>query len=85
MGFLKTIAILILVYYAFRLIMKYLLPLFLVSVVKNVEKKMQNRQGQYSNQSEGEVGETVIDKKPTPKKQTNKNVGEYVDYEEIKD
>lgn len=85
MGFLKTIAILILVYYAFRLIMKYLLPLFLVSVVKNVEKKMQNRQGQYSNQSEGEVGETVIDKKPTPQKSTNKNVGEYVDYEEIKD
>lgn len=85
MGFLKTIAILILIYYAFKLIVKYILPLFLVRVVKNVEKKMQNQKEQYNNQSKGKVGETVIDRKPTSQKSTNKNVGEYVDYEEVKE
>lgn len=85
MGLLKTIAILIIVYYAFKLISKYILPLFLVRMVKNVEKKMQQQQGKYNNTEEGEIGETVIDKKPNTQKSSNKEVGEYIDYEEIKD
>lgn len=85
MGLLKTIAILIIIYYAIKLITKYILPLFLVRVVDNIEKKRQQQQGKYTNTTVGKVGETVIDKKPNAQKSSNKNVGEYIDYEEIKD
>ena len=35
--------------------------------------------------TEGKVGETVIAKKPVEKKESNKDVGDYVDYEDVKD
>ena len=52
--------------------------------VNNVEKKFQDRQGQYqSNRQQTKVGETVIDKTPRSKQKSNDNVGEYIDYEEV--
>ncbi len=44
MGLLRTIAIIIIVYYAFKFIGKYIMPLFIKQVVKNVEKKMRDQQ-----------------------------------------
>jgi len=85
MGLLRTIAIIIIVYYAFKFIGKYIMPLFLKRVVKNVEKKMREQQENQYKEEAGNVGETVIDKKPTNMKESSKNVGDYVDYEEIKD
>ena len=85
MGLLRTIAIIIIVYYAFKFIGKYIMPLFLKQVVKNVEKKMRDQQENQYKQEAGNVGETVIDKKPTNIKETSKDVGDYVDYEEVKD
>jgi uncharacterized protein involved in cysteine biosynthesis len=87
MGLLRTIAIIIVVYYAFKFIGKYIMPLFLRRVVTNVEKKMREQQQQYENENEnvGNVGETVIAKKPQTTKQSNNTVGDYVDYEEVKD
>ncbi len=85
MGLLRTIAIIIIVYYAFKFIGKYIMPLFLKQVVKNVEKKMRDQQDNQYKQEAGNVGETVIDKKPTDIKEGNKDVGDYVDYEEVKD
>ena len=84
MGLLKTIAIIIIVYYAFKFIGKYIMPLFLKRVVKNVEKKMREQQENQYKEETGNIGETVIDKKPQSRK-SNKEVGDYVDYEEIKD
>ena len=85
MGLLRTIAIIIIVYYAFKFIGKYVMPLFLKRVVKNVEKKMRQQQENQYKQETGNIGETVIDKKPAGTKESNKNVGDYVDYEEVKD
>ncbi len=85
MGLLRTIAIIIIVYYAFKFIGKYIMPLFIKQVVKNVEKKMRDQQeNQYKQETEN-VGETVIDKKPASSKESSKDVGDYVDYEEVKD
>ena len=60
-----------------------------IEIVKeNVEKKMRDQQQQFNNQeqkSTEKVGETVIAKKPSDYKEGNKNVGDYVDYEEVKD
>jgi hypothetical protein len=85
-GFLRTIAIFIIIYYAFKFFSRYIAPIFLKKVINNVEKKYREQQ---QNQSEatpdGKVGETVIAKKPSTPNEGNKNVGEYVDFEEVKD
>ncbi len=84
MGLLKTLAILIIVYYAFKIIGRYVMPLFVNRMVKNVEKKFREQQ-QTKYETQGTVGETVIDKKPSNNKQSNTNVGDYVDFEEVND
>ena len=86
MGLLRTIAILIIVYYIFKFFSKYIAPIFLKKVIRNVEKKYrEQQQNQYNSTTDGKVGETVIEKKPSVNNEGNKNVGEYVDYEEVKD
>ena len=81
MQLLRTILIILLFYYGFKIISRYVLPLFL----KRYINKVQNRaRQQYQNQQEPNIkeGETVIDKKPQTN-QSNNSVGEYVDYEEV--
>jgi len=85
MGLLRTIAIIIIVYYAFKFIGKYIMPLFLKRVVRNVEKKMREQQENQYKQETGDIGETIIAKKPGGTKESNKNVGDYVDYEDVKE
>ena len=89
MGLLRTIAIILLVYY----VLKYLTKLFAPYLMKRMVNKMQEKaQNQHRNQQQHQqqkqqpnvkVGETIIDKKPTSKNQSNNTVGEYVDYEEV--
>ena len=85
MGLLRTVAIIIIIYYAFKFIGRYIMPLFLRKMVNNVEKKMRAQQENQYKQDVGDIGETIIDKKPQNSKESNKNVGDYVDYEEVKD
>ena len=77
-----------LVYYAFKFFSRYIAPIFLKKVIDNVEKKYKEQQHQQQNQRPDEnvkVGETIIDKKPSKVKESNKDVGDYVDYEELND
>ena len=86
MGLLRTLAILVISYYVFKFFGRYIAPIFLRKVMKNVEKKMKEQQ-QYQ-QPEGskeKVGETVIEKKPSKIKQSKKDAGDYVDYEDVND
>jgi len=54
-----------------------------------MSKKMQERFGNQFQQQQNQYeqkhkeGETVIDKMPNKDKSSNKDVGEYIDYEEI--
>jgi hypothetical protein len=84
-GLLRTLAIILIIYYAFRLIGRYVLPLFFRKVVSNAEKRYRERQDRYTEPEQGKVGETVIDKRPAPSKKAGKDMGEYVDYEEVND
>lgn len=83
MTFLLTILTLILVYY----ILKVLARMFAPYLIKKIIDKMQKKAAQQFTDQEQEgavkTGETVIDKKPQNTKITNKNVGEYVDFEEV--
>ncbi|WP_299109220.1 DUF4834 family protein [uncultured Tenacibaculum sp.] len=81
----RTILIILVVYYALRFLMKLFAP-FLVK--KAMDKMQQKAEQQYQNQnrqndSTVNEGETVIDKKPQNTKQSNNSVGEYVDFEEL--
>ena len=82
MGLLKTLAIILIVYYVLKFISKFILPLFVKKMVENVQKKYNEQQQNQYNDTSGKVGETVIAKKPNEPK-SNKDVGDYVDYEEI--
>jgi hypothetical protein len=82
MGLLRTILVILLIYYGFKMISRYILPFFLKRFIKNVQNRA-NQQQQNQQQPDMKVGETVIDKKPQDTNQSNNSVGEYVDYEEV--
>jgi hypothetical protein len=85
LSFLKTLLIIILVYYAVKYLFRLLLPYFLRYVAKKATQKMeQSFYGSRPNYSEKpKEGKITIDHLPKNRNKTNKPVGEYVDYEEI--
>ena len=81
-GILRTILIILVVYYGLKIVMR----LFAPYMVNYMSKKMQERftgQNQPQNKNRPIEGETVIDKMPNQQKTSDKKVGEYIDYEEI--
>ncbi len=81
MGLLRTLLIIIVIYYGLKFIGRLAFPHLMNRFVQKMEDKMREQQG-YTKQDETKIGETVIDKKPNTKT-SNNDVGEYVDYEEI--
>lgn len=84
-GLMRTILIILLIYYGLKILSRIFAPYILKYLSKKVEKRFGEQFGeqfnnqQYKSQKEGEV---TIDKMPN-QTQSNKKVGEYVDYEEI--
>jgi len=81
-GLIKTLGIILLVYYVVKVLSRLLAPFLLRYVSKKAEQKFG---GQFNNQRAEppkKEGEVTIDKMPR-QKQSNKDVGDYVDYEEI--
>jgi|TARA_B110000208_G_scaffold51660_1_gene67851 hypothetical protein len=86
MGFLRTLLIILIVYYSFRFLARIFAPLLLKRVVGNMQakaKKQNQQKNQQTENSSTKEGETIIDKNPNSKTQGNNSVGEYVDFEEI--
>ncbi|MFD2550795.1 DUF4834 family protein [Bizionia sediminis] len=86
-GLIKTILIILLVWYGIKILSRLFAPALMRYVAKKAEAKFGeqfNQQYKRNNQQEPpkKEGETVIDKVPRTNT-SNKNVGEYVDYEEI--
>ncbi|MHC9087133.1 DUF4834 family protein [Tenacibaculum sp. IMCC1] len=82
-NFLKTILIILLVYYVIKFLAKLFGPYLIKKAVDKVQKKAEQQYRNQEQASDVEVGKTVIDKKPSNSKESNNSVGEYVDYEEI--
>jgi len=83
-GFLRTILIILLVWYGIKILMR----LFAPYLVRYMSKKMQERfsgqaQPRQEERNHPKEGETIIDKIPERRQTSDKKVGEYVDYEEI--
>ena len=84
-GLLRTILILLLIYFGVKILARLFAPVLLRFVAKKANERFGQQFGQAPQQpkSSQEEGETVIDKMPSKQTASNKNVGEYIDYEEI--
>ncbi|MGJ8550016.1 DUF4834 family protein [Winogradskyella wichelsiae] len=89
MGLLRTILIIVLVYFGFKILARLFAPILLKFVAKKAEEKFGGQFGGFQNQNQQrqeqkqKEGETIIDKMPNNNGSSNPKVGEYVDYEEI--
>jgi len=88
MGLLRTILIILLIYFGLKILSRIFAPLLLRFVAKKAEQRFGDQFGGFQNQNNSrndrrKEGETVIDKMPNKSKNSNDKVGEYIDYEEI--
>jgi len=85
LNFIKTVVIIILVYYllkfAFKLLAPYLLNKAVSKVSENFQKQQQAYQNQNSQQTQQADFESELKQNKIPKER--KKVGEYIDFEEV--
>lgn len=82
-GILKTILIILLIYFGFKIFIKWFGPMILKYFLRKIGSKVRQQFNAQETSATKKKGEVVIEKKPKNDKKTNKNVGEYIDYEEI--
>jgi hypothetical protein len=85
-GVFRLILIVLIIYYAFSFLMRYILPMVMRKYVNDFQKQFtqENRHSQeeMNRKKEGEVSIKFVDKDKN--KSQHPDEGEYVDYEEIK-
>ncbi|WP_203258648.1 DUF4834 family protein [Hyunsoonleella ulvae] len=81
-GLIKIIGIILLVYYGVKVLSRLLTPFLLRYVSRKAEEKFGGQFKSQGYETPKKEGEVTIDKMPK-RKASNKNVGDYVDYEEI--
>ena len=83
-GVLRVVLIILLIYFGLKILIRWFGPIILRYFLKKIGKKFgaqfQNFDPGKQSKREGEVS---IDKKPSKKPNKGKDVGEYIDYEEI--
>ncbi|MFK5879718.1 MAG: DUF4834 domain-containing protein [Flavobacteriaceae bacterium] len=82
-GFVRTIFIFIIIYYAVKIIGRFVFPLVIKRFMGKFEQKFRDQQEQNSPKSDERVGETTIDKTSVKSSKESNAVGEYVDFEEV--
>ncbi|MFM9401976.1 DUF4834 family protein [Myroides odoratimimus] len=85
MGFIKTLIIIVLIYYAVKIAMRYLFPVLIYKAAKKAEQNFQQRQQQYNPYNNNQETETYTNTASQHNKvpRSTKVVGEYVDFEEV--
>lgn len=82
MNLLRTLLIILIVYYAFRFLARLFAPYLMKKAMEQMQQKAQQHH-RSSTSNDVKEGETIIDKKPNTHQQSKDSVGEYVDFEEI--
>jgi len=85
MTFLKTILIILLVYFGLKFLLKWAKPYVISYVAKKAGKQFEKMFQRAANPSANtsEAGKTTIDHNPTDQKKSKNTVGEYVDFEDV--
>jgi hypothetical protein len=81
-NFIRTLFIIIVIYYGIRLVTRYVLPLLVDKGLKNMQQKMQEQQRQ-SQRSTRPPGEVTIEFNNRTGKNSSQTKGDYVDFEEV--
>ena len=82
MPFLKTLAIIFLVYYFLKYTLRLLAPFILQSFAKKMQQKFKDQYNQQAGNQQNE-GEITIEGKNKKTNSKDHNVGDYVDFEEV--
>ena len=82
-GFARTVLILIGIYFVFKMVARFLLPILLKKMVERAAHNMANQQN-FSKERMKKEGEINVDYVPKKGKKMDDSDGEYVDYVEIK-
>lgn len=84
-GIVRTLVIMILVYYAIKFLIRIFAPMLIQQVVKKAGENMQNQQQQYYQNTQSNSQHNYSDAAPvnSGRPREKKKVGEYIDYEEI--
>lgn len=83
-GVIRTILIILLIYYGLKILFRWFGPSILKYFMQKMGKRFEQQFNQYQQpRNRKDEGEVSIEKKPKNKRKSNKNVGEYIDYEEI--
>ena len=83
-GVAKTILYILIIYFVVKIISRLLTPFLVRYAAKKMEQRFGNQfNNEQQHQTRQKEGETVVDKIPQQQKSSNKDVGEYVDFEEI--
>ncbi|WBL23668.1 DUF4834 family protein [Zunongwangia sp. HRR-M8] len=80
-----------LVYFGFKILLKYFGPMLLKYAMRKMGRKFEQQfsqqfgggQQRTQQQNSAKEGKVSIDKEPKNRRKSNKEVGEYIDYEEI--
>ena len=86
MGLLRTILIMVLVYYVLKILTRWLGPKLFNYAARKTGERFKEQFGQFSAQNqpqEDTIGDIIIDKNLNKKNKPSKKVGEYIDFEEI--
>jgi predicted Holliday junction resolvase-like endonuclease len=80
-GFLRTVVVILIIFYAVRLITRFVLPLLFQKTIKDMQAKMHQQMRDQQRQEKRE-GEVTVERNQN---QNNRNsqTGEYVDFEEV--
>lgn len=76
MTFLKTILTIILIYYAFKLILRILAPILMKKAAEQIGKKFEEKFNQQQQNTQQQPYQNNA-------KKEKKKIGEYIDYEEV--
>ena len=82
MPFLKTLAIIFLVYYFIKYTLRLLAPFILQSFAKKMQQKFKDQHNQQEGNQQKE-GEITIEGKNKKTNSKDHSVGDYVDFEEV--
>lgn len=81
-GLIRTILIILVIYFGIKILSRLFSPFLIKFVVKKAEERFGGQFGSQRQDPQKKEGEVTIDKIPKTKS-SNKNVGDYIDYEEI--
>lgn len=86
MGFLRTILIIVLVYYALKILGRLFAPQLFRYAAKKTEKHFREQFGGFPGNDPANLkqdGDVIIKEKSSKKSASKEKVGEYIDFEEI--